>query len=147
MLTKFAVFALALSAVVGASAAASAAEFEVKMLNKSADGMMVFEPNLLHVAPGDTVRFVPSDKSHNAESIEGMLPEGAQPFEGKMNEEVVVTFDVPGVYGFKCKPHYGMGMVGLVVVGEPVNQAAAEGIPQKGKAKQRFASLFGQLGG
>jgi pseudoazurin len=147
MIAKFAAFALALSAAAGASAAASAAEFEVKMLNKSADGMMVFEPNFLQIAPGDTVRFVPTDKSHNAESIEGMLPEGAQPFEGKMNEEIAVTFDVPGVYGYKCKPHYGMGMVGLVVVGDAVNEDVAATVPHKGKAKQKFAALFGQLGG
>ena len=31
---------------------------------------------------------------------------------------LTVTFTVPGVYGVKCKPHYGMGMVALVVVGE-----------------------------
>lgn len=147
MIAKFAVVALALSAAVVVSAAASAAEFEVHMRNKGADGVMVFEPSLLQVAPGDTVRFVPTDKSHNAESIEGMLPEGAQPFQGKMNEEIAVTFEVPGVYGFKCKPHYAMGMVGLIVVGEPVNEAAAASIPQKGKAKQRFAALFDQVGG
>jgi hypothetical protein len=40
-----------------------------------------------------------------------------------------------------------MGMVGLIVVGEPVNGTAAAEVPQKGKAKQRFAALFGQLGG
>jgi pseudoazurin len=146
MIAKFAALAIALSAAAGVSAA-SAAEFEVKMLNKGAEGMMVFEPSFLQVAPGDTVRFVPTDKSHNAESIEGMLPEGAQPFQGKMNQELAVTFEVPGVYGFKCKPHYGMGMVGLIVVGEPVNGATAAEVPQTGKAKQRFATLFGQLGG
>jgi len=32
---------------------------------------MVFEPALLKNAPGDTVTFVPTDKSHNAESIKG----------------------------------------------------------------------------
>lgn len=146
MIGKIAVCALAVSAAVGAPAA-FAAEFEVKMLNKSADGMMVFEPSFLQIAPGDTVRFVPTDKSHNAESIEGMLPEGAEPFQGKMNEEITVTFEVPGVYGFRCKPHYGMGMVGLVIVGEPVNEAAAAEVPQKGKAKQKFAALFEKLGG
>src|SRR4051812_19012769 len=60
---------------------AGAAEFEVKMLNKSADGqLMVFEPALLRVQPGDTAHFVPTDKSHDAETIPGMLPDGAQPF-------------------------------------------------------------------
>ena len=121
---------------------ASAAEHEVQMLNKGTDGPMAFEPSLLKIAPGDTVRFVATNKGHNVLSIEGMSPDGAAPFQGKMNEDVTVTFDKPGVYGFECKPHYGMGMVGLVVVGDPVNLAEAQAVPQKGKAKQRFEHLF-----
>jgi hypothetical protein len=38
-------------------------------------------------------------------------------------------------------------MVGLVVVGEPVNKAQAAAIEQKGKAKQKFTTLFGEIGG
>ena len=91
---------------------AGAAEFEVKMLNKGAEGAMVFEPSLLKIAPGDTVKFLATDKTHNAESIKGMIPEGAKPFVGKINEEITVTFEQPGIYGIKCLPHYGMGMVG-----------------------------------
>jgi len=141
--------ALASVLVVGAMAGvtpATAAEHEVKMLNKGTDGMMVFEPSFLKIAPGDSIRFVASDKGHNVLSIEGMAPEGAAPFQGKMNEDVTVTFDKAGVYGFECKPHYGMGMVGLVVVGDPVNLVQAEAVPQKGKAKQRFAKLFEAAG-
>lgn len=124
---------------------AAAAEVEVKMLNKGTEGIMVFEPALVNIQPGDSVKFVPTDKSHNAESIKGMLPEGAVPFVGKMNEAVTVTFDKPGVYGYKCKPHYGMGMVGMVVVGEPVNAAEAKVPAHPGKAKQAFANLFDKL--
>lgn len=51
------------------SLSASAAEVQVKMLNKGADGAFVFEPALVKIAPGDTVRFVPTDKGHNVESI------------------------------------------------------------------------------
>lgn len=128
--------------------AAQAAEHEVKMLNKGERGMMVFEPAVLSVAPGDTVRFVPTHKSHNAESIDGMLPEGAEPFAGEINEEVTVTFEKEGVYGYKCKPHYAMGMVGLVVVGDSKpNLEAAKAVPQKGKAKKVFADMFGEIGG
>lgn len=127
--------------------AASAAEHEVKMLNKGAAGMMVFEPSVIKIAPGDTVHFVPADKGHNVESIDGMLPEGAQPFKGEMNKDLTVAFDKAGVYGIRCKPHYGMGMVGLVVVGEPVNKTAAAAVEQKGKAKQTFTKLFGEFGG
>ena len=39
---------------------------------------MVFEPAFVKIAPGDTVKFVSTDKGHNAEIIKGMLPEGAR---------------------------------------------------------------------
>ena len=135
---------LVASAIAGATPAI-AAEHEVKMLNKGAEGMMVFEPSFLKIAPGDTIRFVAADKGHNVLSVEGMSPEGAASFQGKMNEDITVTFDKPGAYGFECKPHYGMGMVGLVIVGDPVNLAEAKAVPQKGKAKKKFEALFGKL--
>lgn len=128
-----------------ASTGLSAAEVEVKMLNKGSEGVMVFEPALVRVEPGDTVRFVAADKGHNVESIETMLPDGAAPFTGKINEEVTVRFEKAGVYGYRCKPHYGMGMVGLVVVGAPSNQDQAKAVTHPGKAKQVFASLFERL--
>lgn len=123
---------------------ANAAEHVVQMLNKGEKGVMVFQPNLVQAAPGDTIKFVPTDKSHNAESIKGMIPDGATEFKGKMNEEITVTLDKEGVYGVKCTPHYGMGMVALVVVGQPVNADAAKAVKQTGKAKAAFAELFGQ---
>ena len=124
-----------------AAAGAQAAEVEVKMLNKGAAGAMVFEPALVKIAPGDTVKFVPTDKSHNADTVPELLPAGAEPFIGKMNEQVDVTFKQNGVYGIKCKPHYGMGMVALIVVGEPANLEAAAAAKHPGKAKQVFADL------
>lgn len=127
------------------AAGAFAAEVEVKMLNKGAEGAMVFEPALVKVAPGDTVKFVATDKGHNAETIKGMLPAEATPFLGKNGEDVVVAFDKPGVYGVKCLPHYGMGMVAMIVVGTPANLDEAKAIPQVGKAKQVMAGLFERL--
>ena len=126
---------------------AFAAEHEVKMLNKGGDGQtMVFEPAFLKIAPGDTVRFVPTDKGHDAETIPGMLPEGAQPFKGKISQEVTVTFDKPGVYGYRCVPHFGMGMVGLIEVGDkPDNLAAAEQAKMPPLAKKRMSALFAQV--
>jgi pseudoazurin len=124
---------------------ACAAEVEVKMLNKGADGMMVFEPALVKVAPGDTVKFVATDKGHNAETIKGMLPADATAFAGKNGEDVAVAFDKPGVYGIKCLPHYGMGMVAMVVVGTPTNLDEAKAVPLVGKAKQVMAALFEKL--
>jgi pseudoazurin len=125
---------------------AGAAEFEVKMLNKGSDGqVMMFEPAFLRVQPGDTVRFVPTDKGHDAETIPGMLPEGAQPFKGKLSEELKVTFQTPGLYGYRCLPHFGMGMVGLIAVGntapnlEAVRQVKIPPFPTK-----RMAVLLDQ---
>jgi pseudoazurin len=146
MKNTLAIFAVAVSALL-ASVAANAAEHEVKMLNKSAEGIMVFEPNVVKVGPGDSIHFVAADKGHNVESIDGMIPDGAAPFKGEMNKDVTVTLDKPGIYGFKCKPHYSMGMVGLIVVGEPVNKTAAAAVEQKGKAKKKFEDLLGQIGG
>jgi pseudoazurin len=126
-------------------AAAQAADHQVKMLNKGAAGAMVFEPAFLELAPGDSVTFLPTDKGHDAVSVKGMLPEGAEPFAGKMNQEITVVFDVPGVYGVKCVPHYGMGMVALFVVGEPGNFAEAAAVKHPGKAKVAFAAMFDKL--
>ena len=122
-----------------------AAEFEVKMLNKGAEGAMVFEPSLLKIAPGDSVKFLAADKMHNAESIAGMIPEGEKKFAGKINEEITVTFERPGIYGIKCLPHHGMGMVAMIVVGTPTNEEQAKAVTHPGRAKQIFASLFSKL--
>jgi len=129
-----------------AAGSASAAEIEVRMLNKGAEGPMVFEPAFVKAAPGDVIRFVPTDKGHNAETIEGMLPDGTAAAIGKMNEELVLTVEKPGVYGLKCKPHYAMGMVALVVAGEPGPADAAKAVPHPGKAKTVFAQLFERAG-
>jgi len=136
---------LAAAAVLVMAGGARAAEVEVKLLNKGADGVMVFEPAFVKIAPGDTVKFVSTDKGHNAESIKGMLPEGATPFLGKNNEDIAVKFEQEGVYGIKCLPHYGMGMVAMIVVGKPGNVDQAKAVPQVGKAKQVFATLFDKL--
>lgn len=124
---------------------ASAAEVEVKMLNKGPTGMMIFEPSIVKIAPGDTVHFVSTDKGHNVESIEGMIPDGAPPFASKLNEGLTITFDKPGIHGFRCKPHYGMGMVGMVVVGDVSNEDQAKAVQHPGMAKKVFAKLFEDL--
>lgn len=133
------------AAVLVLSGGAQAADVEVKLLNRGADGVMVFEPAFVKIAPGDTVKFLATDKGHNVESIKGMLPDGAAPFTGKTSEDIAVKFDKEGVYGVKCLPHYGMGMVAMIVVGTPGNVDQAKAIPQTGKAKQAFATLFDKL--
>lgn len=131
-------------AVLAAAPAATAAEFEVKMLNKGEKGAMVFEPAFIKAAVGDTVRFVPTDKSHNVETIKGMFPDGVEPVKGKLNEEIVITIGKDGLYGVKCAPHYAMGMVALIAAGAPENEEVARAVKQSGKAKARFAEIFAE---
>lgn len=138
------VLAAALSVAVFGSA--SAADHEVKMLNKGAKGEMVFEPDLITAAVGDTVTFVPTNAGHLAETMKGMVPDGGKPFKGKAGKPVTMTIDAEGVYGIKCQPHYSMGMVALVVAGKPVNLDAAKAVKQTSpKAKARFDEIFAQV--
>ena len=138
--------AAALAAFSLASFSVAAEEFEVQMLNKGETGTMVFEPAFLQIAAGDTVTFVPTDKGHNAESIADMIPEGAEPFKGKINEQISVTFDVEGAYAYKCLPHLPMGMVGLIVVGEaPANLEEIQAVNVPPKAQERFEELYAQI--
>lgn len=122
---------------------AVAKDVQVKMLNKGSGRTMVFSPEVVKIAPGDTVTFVATDPGHNAEIISTMLPAGAAPFKGKMNQNLTVKFTKPGTYGYKCLPHYGMGMVGAVIVGNGApNAAQAKAATHPGKAKTVFASIL-----
>jgi pseudoazurin len=148
MVLKSGMFAAIAVGLIMVAASARAAEVEVKLLDKGADGgMMVFSPSFVKVAPGDSVHFVAVDKDHDVASIAGMIPAAAKPFAGQMGQDLTVTFTEPGVYGVKCTPHYAMGMVALIVVGDPqANLSVAKAVPQFSKAKTVFASLFGEVG-
>lgn len=137
-------FALAAAIVVGGVDAATAANFEVLMLNKGTDGKtMGFSPSFLQVEPGDTVTFIPVDKGHNTESILGMIPDAATHWKGKVDEQLTVTFTTPGLYGFKCMPHFAMGMVGLIEVGnDRSNLTDLMNVRLPGKAQARMMELF-----
>ncbi|WP_299774440.1 pseudoazurin [uncultured Tateyamaria sp.] len=135
---------LALAALM--SGAAFAETIEVQMLNKGSEGeRMVFEPAFVQAQPGDTIKFLAADKGHNAEVNKGMLPDGAEAFKGKINEEIEVTLDVKGVYGVICKPHFAMGMVMTIAVGDvDAPEDFLEGrVPRK--AKQRFEAQLANL--
>lgn len=132
---------LALSALLFASTAVAEVH-EVKMLNRGASGAMVYEPDFLRLHPGDSVRFVATHSSHNAASIDGLLPAGAAPFKSKINQPLEVTFDVPGFYGIQCSPHVSMGMVMAIQVGEPSATAPVIPASLNPRAGQRLASII-----
>lgn len=137
-------FSKALALLMLAFAAPAFAEtHEVRMYNRNDAGPMIYEPQFLRMAPGDTVRFVPAQPSHNAATIEGMIPEGAEPFRSKINEEFEVTLTVPGSYGIKCSPHFAMGMVMLIEVGEAPAPDLPADLPAR--AKERFAQILATL--
>lgn len=135
--------------VLALAAPALAADHEVDMLNKAPDGTaMAFDPPLTKVAVGDTVHFVAKDKGHNAQSIPGMLPDGATAINGQISQDVTATFTVPGIYGIRCVPHYSMGMVALIVVGDPpyANLDAARAVNLPPLARKRLDPLWAQVG-
>ena len=115
---------------------------EVQMLNRNDTGPMPFEPDYLVIQPGDTVKFLASTPGHNAATIAGMIPEGGEKFIGKINEEIEVTLDAAGIWGIKCSPHYTMGMVMLIQVGDtPATEAdLPEDLPPA--ARQRMVEII-----
>lgn len=142
-----ATFALLTAGALLLTTPAIAGEHEIRMLNNGSDKQtMVFEPAFLKIEPGDTVTFVPTDNAHNAETIPEMLPDGAEPFKGKFSQGLTVTFEKPGLYGYRCLPHLAMGMVGLIQVGDnPSNLDEAKSAKLPGIAAKRMAALFEKL--
>lgn len=126
-------------------ARAAGTEHIINMVNKGADGTpMVFEPAYVKAAVGDTVKFVPVDKGHFSVSLPGMWPEGVAEAKGKMNQEFTVALEKDGIYGFKCTPHYAMGMVAMVQVGTATVTDEIKAIKIPGKAGERMAKILEQ---
>lgn len=133
-------------AVIGIATDASSAEVVVTTLNTGPGGVMVFDPAFVTLNPGDTIKLVPGDKGHNIETIKGMAPEGAPAVKTTVGSEETIPFAKEGVYGFKCSPHYMMGMVALVVVGKDRgNLERAKAVAHNKLAQKRFDALFAQV--
>ena len=149
-------FIIAMSSLIGGAglakpvlAASHSKNHDVAMLNAASNDdniPNVFEPAILHVKKGDTVTFLASDTGHNSASKRGMIPEGAEPWNGAIDEEITVTFDVPGIYGYLCLPHYEMGMVGLIVVDNNLsNLKAVRKVRHPGDARKAFRALLKEV--
>ncbi len=113
------------------------ANYDVKMLNQNASGVMVFEPAVLKINVGDTVTFRSIDAAHNSASIPGMIPEGATPWNSELSKDLTVSFDVAGIYGYQCTPHSMMAMVGVIEVGNDQSN-----LSQVKSIAQTFKSTF-----
>jgi len=122
---------------------AFAADTTVEMLNKRDDGAkMVYSEDITRIDVGDTITWVPTSKGHNVEFIAG--PDGWDaPRKSKLNKEVAITFDTPGVYLYQCSPHKSMGMIAIVVVGDGDNDVSKAKV--KGKSKKKLKALLKEL--
>lgn len=123
--------------------AANAADMTIEMLNKRDDGAkMVYGTDIARIEVGTSVTWIPTQKGHNVEFIAG--PDGWKaPKKSKINEEVTITFDTPGVYLYQCTPHATMGMIALVVVGDGDNDVSKAKV--RGKSKRKLKELLKQL--
>jgi len=125
------------------------AQHFVEMWNKDPEDKkrrMVFSQEILVVQPGDLIQFVATDKGHNVQFIDG--PDGVKlPGKSKLNQDVEVYLNEPGVYVYVCTPHASMGMIGIVVVGELTQEAidAVRDAKLRGKSKKKFEALLAEL--
>jgi pseudoazurin len=132
--------------VVALSTSAIAADTTIEMLNKRDDGAkMVYSEDITRIDVGDTITWVPTSKGHNVEFIAG--PDGWEaPRKSKLNKEVEITFDTPGVYLYQCSPHKSMGMIAIVVVGKPGEvKDRLKDAKVSGKSKKKLKALLAEL--
>ena len=134
----------ALILALGISSQALAADMTIEMLNKDADGnKMVFSEEIVRIGVGDTVTWVPTDKGHNVEMVSS--PNDMK-FKSKNNKEVSLTFEQTGIYYYWCTPHKGMGMIGLILVGEDKsNFEQVSKAKALGKSKKKLKRLLNEL--
>ena len=131
------------SFVLAMATPALAEDMTIEMLNKREDGAkMVYSEDIARIEVGDTITWVPTSKGHNVEFIAGP-DDWKAPRKSKLNKEVEMTFDTPGVYVYQCSPHKTMGMIGIVVVGGGVNDVSKAKV--KGKSKKKLKELLADL--
>jgi len=129
----FLALCFASAATLGDATPAIAATVEIKLVQTPA-GETYFDPAGVHIAPGDTVRWVQISGFHSItayhpsnDNHELRIPVSAKPWDSgvlladdpKRAAAFEHVFTVQGVYDYFCKPHEMAGMVGRIVVGDP----------------------------
>ena len=82
-----------------------------------------FKPMFIYVEPGDQVSFERMP-THNVETLDGMHPQEQEKLKTELGENFVTTFEHEGIVVYKCTPHWGNRMGGIIVVGQPENPGA-----------------------
>ena len=125
---------------------AYSADAQIEMLNKRDDGArMVYSKEVVKIDTGQSIEWVAKDKGHNVEMVAG--PDGSTlPKKSKLSKNFTMTFDKPGIYIYKCTPHVGLGMIGIVVVGgNSSNKDAISKVKFSGKAKKKRDKLLSEM--
>lgn len=136
-------FALAISGFVGTASTKAAAD-EPTIHVVSPRGVK-FEPLFLYIEPGDQVSFE-SMPTHNVETLDGMVPEGQERIYTELGDNFVATFDVEGIVVYKCTPHWGTRMGGIIVVGNPEDPGAIlDGYMQKTEEVKEYLPARGLI--
>ncbi len=135
--------------------------WEIKM-SSTPDGKNIFDPAVVTVNPGDTIRWTLAGGAHTATAYckkngkktgipaaaetttlcfdSGMLVNPGQTYELK------IPADAPqGTYAYYCLPHEALGMVGLIVIGKPSDLSADFINSLPGPAKTNIQNYIKQI--
>ncbi len=129
------------TAFLGASTLfAASAMAETHQVNAS---LTSFDPLVVKVQPGDQVTWgtmsghLVNTTFTDADGEKQFIPEGATGFMSQMGDNFTTEpLTVEGVYLYKCDPHWGAGMGGAIIVGEPTNLQAIIDSNPKGALKR-----------
>ncbi len=102
-----------------------------------------FKPMVVVAQPGDTVSWtnmnghITNTKFVTADGEVEYIPEGAEGWTSAMGENFSTQpLTAEGVYLYKCDPHWGAGMGGAIIVGEPSNLEDIKATEPKGALKR-----------
>lgn len=90
----------------------TAAEHEINAVG------VKFDPMFIYIEAGDSVSWV-NMAGHNVETVDSMVPEGQEKINTELGANVTEVFEKEGVVVYKCTPHWGARMGGIIVVGKP----------------------------
>lgn len=93
---------------------AAAATVEVKMGSDS--GMLKFDPAIVTIKAGDTVKWANNKMSPHNVVFESAADKSHKNLVFSPGDGYESTFDEAGEYSYYCEPHRGAGMMGKVIV-------------------------------
>ena len=84
----------------------------------------VFTPAQITITTGDTVIWTNSEGFHNVNGTQTTYPSNPESFGNGTGAGWTYShvFTIPGTYDYQCDPHVGLGMVGQVIVEDPVSE-------------------------